>query len=104
MSLLTLGKLKLGRKRVVKNEMHIVGVMVRSIFAKITDAKGVLCFLVIKNTPAERKSPWGNHKCCRSTTSTTTVTDAAETFMETLGTLPFSWSLSLKNIKFAWHQ
>ena len=43
-----------------------VGVMVKSIFAKITDAKRFLCFLMIKNTPAERKSPWDSHKSFRS--------------------------------------
>ena len=35
----------------------IVGVIVKSFFAKITDAKRFLCFLMIKNTPPERKSP-----------------------------------------------
>ena len=33
-------------------------------------------FLMIKNTPAERKSPWDNHKSFRSTTSITTVAAA----------------------------
>ena len=47
--------------------------MVKSVFAKITDAKRFLCFLAIKNTPAGRKSPWDNHKSLRSTTSITTV-------------------------------
>ena len=76
--------------------------MVRSIFAKITDAKRFLCFLMIKNTPAERKSPWDNHKSLRSTTSITTVaaaaastnaTKAAQTFVVIPGTFPFSWSV-----------
>ena len=55
------------------------GVMVKSVFAKITDAKRFLCFLMIKNTPAERKSPWDNHKSLRSTTSITTLAAAAAT-------------------------
>ncbi len=76
--------------------------MVRTIFAKITDAKRFLCFLMIKYTPAERKSPWGNHKCFHSTTNTTTIgaaaasataTNAAETFVVIPGTFPFSWSV-----------
>ena len=46
--------------------------MVKSVFAKITDAKRFLCFLMIKNTPAEMNSPWDNHKSLRSTTSITT--------------------------------
>ena len=78
------------------------GVMVKSVFAKITDAKRFLCFLMIKNTPAERKSPWDNHKSFRSTTSITTVaaaaastnaTKAAETFVVIPGTFPCSWSV-----------
>ena len=78
------------------------GVMVKSVFAKITDAKRFLCFLMIKNTPAERKSPWDNHKSLRSTTSITTVaaaaastnaTKAAQTFVVIPGTFPFSWSV-----------
>ena len=78
------------------------GVMVKSIFAKITDAKRFLCFLMIKNAPAERKSPWDNHKSLRSTTSITTVaaaaastnaTKAAQTFVVIPGTFPFSWSV-----------
>ena len=77
------------------------GEMVRTIFAKKnTDAKRFLCFLMIKNTPAERKSPWGNHKCFRSTPNATTIaaaaasaTVAAETFVVILGTFPFSWSV-----------
>ena len=32
---------------------------------------------MIKNTPAERKSPWDNHKSLRSTTSITNVAAAA---------------------------
>ena len=76
--------------------------MVKSVFAKITDAKRFLCFLTIKNTPAERKSPWDNHKSFRSTTSITTVAAtaasttaaaAAETFVAIPGTFPFSWSV-----------
>ena len=51
--------------------------MVKSFFAKITDAKRFLCFLLLKNTPSERKSPWDNHKSFRSTTSITTVAAAA---------------------------
>ena len=78
------------------------GVMVKSVFAKITDAKRFLCFLAIKNTPAGRKSPWDNHKSLRSTTSITTVaaaaastnaTKAAQTFVVIPGTFPFSWSV-----------
>ena len=42
------------------------GEMARSIFAKNTDAKRFLCFWMIKNTPAKRKSPWDNHKSLRS--------------------------------------
>ena len=45
--------------------------MVKSIFEKITDAKRFLCYFMMKNTPAERKSPWDNHKSFRSTTSIT---------------------------------
>ena len=76
--------------------------MVKSVFAKITDAKRFLCFLIIKNTPTERESHWGNHKYFRSTTITTTsaataasavVTTAAEMFVVTPGTFPFSWSV-----------
>jgi len=76
--------------------------MVKSVFAKITDAKRFLCFLMIKNTPAERKPPWDNHKSFRSTTSITTVaaaaastnaTKAAETFVVIPGTFLFSWSV-----------
>ena len=77
--------------------------MVRTIFAKVTAAKRFLCvFFMIKNTPAQRKSPWGNHKCFRSTTNTTTIaaaaasataTNAAETFVVIPGTFPFSWSV-----------
>ena len=78
-----------------------IGVMVKSVFAKITDAKRFLCFLMIKNTPAERKSPWDNHKSFRSTTSITTVaaaaaastTAAAETFVIIPGNFSFSWSV-----------
>ena len=78
------------------------GVMVKSVFAKITDAKRFLCFLMIKNTPAERKSPWDNHKSLRSTTSITTVaaaaastnaTKAAQTFVVIPGAFPFSLSV-----------
>ena len=43
-----------------------IGLMVKFIFAKITDAKRFLCFLMLKNAPAERKSPWDNHKSFRS--------------------------------------
>ncbi len=59
--------------------------------------------LMIKNTPAERKSPWDNHKRFRSTTSITTVaaaaarttaTAAAKTFEAIPGTFLFSWSVS----------
>ena len=32
---------------------------------------------MIKNTPAERKCPWDNHKSFRSTTSIATVAAAA---------------------------
>ena len=75
--------------------------MVKSVFAKITDAKRFLCFLMIKNTPAERKSPWDNHKSFRSTTSITTVaaaagttaTKAAEILVVIPGTFPLSWSV-----------
>ena len=74
--------------------------MVKSIFAKITVAKRFLFYLMIKNTPAERKSPWDNHKSFRSTSSNTTVaaaaastivTTAAETFVVTPGIFPLSW-------------
>ena len=73
--------------------------MIRTIFAKITDAKRFLCFLKLKNTPAERKSAWDNHKSFRSITSittmaaaaaSTTATKAAETFVVISGTFPFS--------------
>ena len=66
------------------------GVMVKSIFAKSTDAKRFLCFLVIKNFPAERKSPWDNHKSLRSFSSISTscscshssnTSSAAQTFV-----------------------
>ena len=76
-----------------------IGVMVKSVFAKITGAKWFLCFLMIKNTPAERKSPWDNHKSFRSTTSTTTVaaaaastnaTKIAECVVVIPGTFPFA--------------
>ena len=72
--------------------------MVKSVFAKITDAKRFLCYFMIKNTPAERKSPWDNHKSFRSTTSITTVaaaaassttTKAAEIFVVIPGTFSF---------------
>ena len=78
----------------------IIGEMVRTFFAKITDVKRFLCFLMIKNTPAE--SPWDNHKSFGSTISITTVaaaaasttsTKAAETFVVIPGTFPFSWSV-----------
>ena len=92
-----------------------MGVMVKSIFAKITDAKRFLCFLMIKNTPAERKSPWDNHKSLRSFSSISTscssshssnTSSAAQTFVVIPGTFPFSWSVFYrqKNIKIAWHQ
>ena len=45
---------------------YTLGEMVKFIFAKMTDAKRFLCFLMIKNTPAERKSPWDSHKSFRS--------------------------------------
>ena len=87
---------------VVRHRAIDIGVMVKSVFAKITDAKRFLCFLAIKNTPAGRKSPWDNHKSLRSTTSITTVaaaaastnaTKAAQTFVVIPGTFPFSWSV-----------
>ena len=68
----------------------VSGEMVISV--KITDAKRFLCFLMIKNTPAGRKS-------FRSTISITTVaaaaasataTNAAETFVVIPKTFPFS--------------
>ena len=86
----------LGKKRMPN------GVMVKSIFAKITDAKRFLYFLMIKNTPAERKSPWDNHKSLRSFSSISTscssshsskTSSAAETFVVIPGTFPFSWSV-----------
>ena len=78
------------------------GVMVKSIFAKITDAKRFLCFLMIKNTPAERKSPWDNHKSLRSFSSICTscssshssnTSSAAQTFVVIPGTFPSSWGV-----------
>ena len=77
-------------------------VMVRSTFAKITDAKWFLCFFMVENTPAERKSPWDNHKSFRSSSSSSTscsssnssnTSSAAETFVVIPGTFPFSWSV-----------
>ena len=88
--------------------------MVKSVFANVTDGKRFLCFLIIKKTPAKRKSPWDNHQSFRSTTSNTTVgaaaasttATAAETFVVILGTFSFQlvFFLSLKNIDIAWHQ
>ena len=86
----------------LKDAPLTIGVMVKSVFAKITDAKRFLCFLMIKNTPAERKSPWDNHKSLRSTTSITSVaaaaastnaTKAAQTFVVIPGTFSYSWSV-----------
>ena len=90
-----------------KHFRMFIGVMVKSIFAKITDAKRFLCFLMIKNTPAERKSPWDNHKSLRSFSSICTscssshssnTSSAAQTFVAISGTFPSSWGvfLSLK--------
>ena len=93
------------RKRLTRFLPHVrmyIGVMVQSVFAKITDAKRFLCFLMIKNTPAERESPYDNDKSLRSTTSITTVaaaaastnaTKAAQTFVVIPGTFPSSWGV-----------
>ena len=85
----------------IKHQFYI-GVMVKSIFAKITDAKRFFCFLMIKNTPAERKSPWDNHKSLRSFSSICTscssshssnTSSAAQTFVVIPGTFPSSWGV-----------